>query len=161
MKPIKIVALSALAIAVILAVVFLGDSASDKSAEKRGEIKYAADGTAILIIGDNNFISKINDIYINSRSYYGRHVEIEGFLLTKDNDTLVARYGPGCCMSDEYAYLRYKYDEEVDLDLTEISDWIKVKGVLKRGHDGQGEYVYIEATSVEKMSTRGKDTVTQ
>ena len=64
----------------------------------------------------------------------------------------------GCCVGDGYAYIEYKYDEE--LELTDEKDWIKVTGTLRKGNDGITDYIYIDATSIEKLDIRGKDTVT-
>jgi hypothetical protein len=38
------------------------------------------------------------------------------------------------------------------------TDWIKVKGILRKGNDSFGEFFYIEAMSIEKGAV-GKDTV--
>lgn len=63
----------------------------------------------------------------------------------------------GCCVGDGYAYIEYEYDKEIKL--TDEKDWIKVKGTFKKGNDNGQEYIYIEANSIEKMETRGKDKV--
>jgi len=63
----------------------------------------------------------------------------------------------GCCSSDGYAYMEYKYDK--DIELIDEEDWIKVVGTLRMEKVDNMEYVYIDATSVEKMKVRGKDSV--
>lgn len=113
--------------------------------------------TSNLVIGDNYFITQINDIYYNMNDYVGREIEIEGFPLSTPEYKFVSRYGPGCCTGDGYAYIEYTYNQ--DINLVDEEDWIKVKGILKKDTYQGKEYIYIEATSVEKMATRGKDTV--
>lgn len=63
----------------------------------------------------------------------------------------------GCCVNDQIACLEYQYNKNIKL--TQEKDWIKVIGTLKKGIDDGMEYIYIDATSIEKMSERGKDTV--
>lgn len=46
-----------------------------------------------ITVGDNYFVTQINDIYLNFEEYEGKTIEIEGFPL--DNGyTFVGRYGP-------------------------------------------------------------------
>ena len=61
-------------------------------------------------------------------------------------------------MGDGYAYLEYTFDEE--MELTDELDWIKVVGVIKKKKLYNVDFIYIEATSVEKLEERGQDTVT-
>lgn len=113
----------------------------------------------VLVIGDNYYIAQINDIYINTKNYINKQIEIEGFpmLSPQGGYTFVGRYGPGCCADDGYAYIEYEYDKK--LDLVSEEGWIKVTGTIKQGIDQGEEYVYIAASSVEIMPTRGLDTV--
>lgn len=64
----------------------------------------------------------------------------------------------GCCAGDGYAFMEYEYPEK--LDLVDEEDWIRVTGTIEKGFDAGGEYIYIKATSVEKLETRGVDRVT-
>jgi len=52
--------------------------------------------------------------------------------------------------------VEYKYGENIEL--VDKDDWIKVTGRICV--DYKVGYLYIDATSVEKMATRGNDTVT-
>jgi len=110
-----------------------------------------------LVLKENFFITQINDIYYNIEDYIGREIEVEGFPMSSESYTFVGRYGPGCCVGDGYAYIEYEYDEK--LSLVDEEDWIKVIGTIQQGNDGTTDYIYIDATSVEKMSERGVDTV--
>lgn len=111
-----------------------------------------------LILQDNYFITQLNDIYYNIEDYMGREIEIEGFPMSYQDYTFVGRYGPGCCSGDKYAYIEYEYNS--DLSLTDEKDRIKVVGTIEQGNDGTSDYIYIKATSVEKMTKRGTDSVT-
>lgn len=120
--------------------------------------KKVTQATTDIIMQDNQYITQINDIWLNTDEYLGKTIEIEGFPMTNGTYTFVGRYGPGCCSGDGYAYMEYEYNEK--LDLIDEQDWIKVIGIIRQGQDEYGPYVYIEATSVEKLATRGVDRVT-
>lgn len=88
-----------------------------------------------------------------------KKIEIEGFPMeSPDGYKYVGRYGPGCCGNDGYVYLEYVYNKE-NISLVVEKDWIKVKGVIKKTVDKTGTSIYIEANSIEKLSTRGVDRV--
>lgn len=112
---------------------------------------------AKLVIGDDYFITQLNDIYYNMDDYIGREIEIEGFPLSYEEYKFIGRYGPGCCSNDGYAYIEYEYNKE--LQLTDEKDWIRVIGIIKKGKYEGEDYIYIDAASVEKMEVRGIDTV--
>lgn len=104
------------------------------------------------------YITQLNDIYLNSSKYLGKTIQIEGFPMSSSELKFVGRYGPGCCVNDEYACMEYQYSENIEL--VDEEDWIRVKGTIEQGEEDDGtEYIYIKATSVEKLETRGQDTV--
>jgi uncharacterized membrane protein YcgQ (UPF0703/DUF1980 family) len=142
MKTIKIIAVAVVAIGVLLAIIFLADSVETKSDN--------------IVIGDRYFTEQLFEILNYPKANYGKTIEIEGFPITRDGVTVVARFGT-CCPEDEYLFLEYEY--EGDIELVEIQDWIKVTGELRERQDSFGS-IYIKATSVEKMPERGQDTVT-
>lgn len=112
-----------------------------------------------IVIGDKYYITQLNEIYLNTEDYLGKVIEIEGFPLSNGQYNFIGRYGPGCCSNDAIAYLEYEYDQ--DLELIDEKDWIKIIGEICKGKDADGtEYIYINASSVEKKDTRGLDTVT-
>jgi len=47
-----------------------------------------------LVIGDDYFITQLNDIYYNVDDYIGKTIEIEGFPLSDPSYKFVGRYGP-------------------------------------------------------------------
>lgn len=110
-----------------------------------------------LVLKDKYFLTQLNDIYYNIDEYKGRKIEIEGFPMSDEKSTFVGRYGPGCCSIDGYAYIEYKFPEK--LDLVNEKDWIKVTGTIQKRYEGNIIYVYINATSVEKLETRGTERV--
>lgn len=83
-----------------------------------------------IVIKDKYFITQINDIYYNFDKYEGKTIQIDGFPLTHENYTFIARYGPGCCVGDGYGILEYQYNKEIKL--TDVKDWIRVIGILKK-----------------------------
>jgi len=111
----------------------------------------------VLILKDKFFITQLNDIYYNIDEYKGKRIEISGFPMTDGKRKFVGRYGPGCCSNDSYAYIEYKFSDE--LDLVDEKDWIKVTGTIEKRYEGSRINTYIKATSVEKLDVRGLDTV--
>lgn len=103
------------------------------------------------------YIEKVYDILKNPNNYKNKIIEIEGFSMSSESYKFIGRYGPGCCTTDGYIYIEYEHDEA--MELVDEQDWIKITGTVKLGMDGSTPYVYIDATSVEKMNERGKDTV--
>ena len=45
------------------------------------------------------------------------------------------------------------------MNLVDEEDWIRVVGTISKGVDGPVEYLYIEASSVEKLEERGQEQV--
>ncbi|XVG95796.1 hypothetical protein ACGCUQ_07690 [Eubacteriales bacterium KG127] len=138
---------------------------------------------------DKNFVSLINDLYINPASYVGQTVEIEGFYIWDGFRTYVGRKGPACpCCATGYTGIEFHGDEksvtnepveykneapppEASQPQTKNPDsnyekfiagytWIKVKGYIRQGKDPNiGSFTYIEAIYVEPMAEKGTETV--
>lgn len=155
-KKIILIILLIVVIAGVVAIIITTNKKSEGMIAKQEE--KASQSTTDIVMQDNQYISQINDIWLNTEEYLGKTIEIEGFPMTNGTYTFVGRYGPGCCVGDGYAYMEYEYDEE--LDLTDEKDWIKVIGTIRQGQDEYGPYIYIEATNVEKLEIRGLDRVT-
>lgn len=111
-----------------------------------------------IMMGDNYFITQLNDIYYNFKDYDGKTIEIEGFPVIIEDYKFVARYGPGCCVGDGIALMEYTYDEDIELE--PYDDWIKITGTLNKGNDNGKEFIYIKVLTLDKMNERGQDTVT-
>ncbi len=142
-----------------------------------------------LVFKDNNYVSLINDCFINPRDYVGKTVEIEGFYIWDGLRTYVGRKGPVCpyCTAG-YVGIEYHGDnksvinappegasttppEGVFVPETKNPDpkydrfvigetWIKVRGYVRQGNDPtSGAFTYIEAISVEVMPEKGTETV--
>jgi len=85
----------------------------------------------IIDIPEKMFIGTINNIYINYENYAGKYIKIEGLYLEEFDESttysLIARYGPGCCVDDDKAGFQIIYDKEYP----KINDWIEVIGILE------------------------------
>lgn len=155
-KIILIMVLAVIIIGIIVGVILL--DVNQRKTINDVNTKTASTKNGIDIkIRDNYFIKQLNQIYYNKEEYAGKTIEIEGFPLETEQYKFVGRYGPGCCTGDQYAYIEYKYDKELELE--EEKDWIKVTGTLQIENDGQMDYICIKASNVEKLATRGNDTV--
>lgn len=158
MKKYKKIILIVLLILIIGGVISVIAISSSKGKEQQQTKKPANSETKIdIVMQDTQFITQINDIYYNFDEYKGKTIQIEGFPMTNGQYVFVGRYGPGCCSGDGYAFMEYEYPEKLDLE--DEKDWIRVIGTIEKGFDEGGEYIYIKATSVEKLETRGVDRV--
>ncbi len=116
-----------------------------------------------ITVGDNLYMTQINDWYTNFSDYDGRSVEIEGYYLDMDPYLFVGRKGPTCpyCTG---GYVDFEFLPQNDLpSCVSEETWIKVTGVLRRGYDTEikNYFYYIEAVDVKIEEKTGKDTVTQ
>lgn len=114
-----------------------------------------------ITVGDNLYMTQINDWFTNFKEYNGKTVEIEGYYLNFDPYSFVGRHGPTCpyCTGGfvDFEFL-------TDQDITTYKDsktWIKVEGILRKGYDTDvaGDFYYIEATSIKVQDKTGKGTV--
>lgn len=112
-----------------------------------------------IVVGDNYYATQINDWYANFNDYDGKTVEIEGYYIDSNPYKFVGRFGPSCPYC-AVGYVAFEFFTNDDLSsLISGTDWIKVKGILRKGNDSSGEFYYIETMSIEKGAV-GKDTVT-
>lgn len=114
-----------------------------------------------ITVGDNLYMTQINDWFTNFDDYNGKTVEIEGYYLNFDPYSFVGRYGPTCpyCTG---GFVDFEFITDQDISTCKDSQtWIKVEGILRKGYDTgiAGEFYYIEATSIEVQDKAGKDTV--
>ena len=150
--------------------------------------KFSKKKKAEIVFKDNNYVSLINDCYINPAAYVGKTVEIEGFYIWDGLRTYVGRKGPSCpCCATGYVGIEYHGDNMSVINTPPASEnnsagsgytpetknpdpnydnfiigdtWIKVRGYIRQGNDPTiGSFTYIEAISVEAMSKKGTETV--
>lgn len=57
-----------------------------------------------------------------------------------------------------YSYFEYEWNGDKEIPAEVEESWIKVKGTLKRGNDGE-EYYYIDVAEIEVMNQKGLETV--
>lgn len=114
-----------------------------------------------IIVQEATFKEQLDNILLNIEELEGSRVEIEGFFMSQYGTNLVSRYGPGCCEDDAYLYMRFIYDEE--LNINQIEDWIRVSGTLTTKYDETTKvtFIYIDADNVEILDERGNDTITK
>jgi len=163
-KIIYIIALIVIIVLIVLTVLNLNSKESTSQIANENNVQSENDvqneNTLLsksekIVVGDNLFLSQLNNMYLNPKDYKNKTVEIEGFYLSSESYKFVARYGAACCPGDTYIYMEYRYDEE--MELVDIEDWIKVTGTVELGMSDLTPFVYIKATSVEKMDIRGNE----
>lgn len=112
-------------------------------------------------VGDNLYMTQINDWFKNFDDYNGKTVEIEGYYLDFAPYSFVGRHGPTCpYCTGGYVDFEFVTDQDIS-ELKDTQTWIKVVGILKKGYDVKvaGDFYYIEATSIQTMDKVGKDTI--
>lgn len=110
-----------------------------------------------ITVGDNLYMTQINDWYMNIDKYEGKTVQIEGFYLDFSPYVFIGRNGPTCpyCTG---GFVDFEIMSDQDLSQLQHADsWISVQGIIKKGYDlSMGEFYFIEAVSVQQMDTAGK-----
>lgn len=119
-----------------------------------------------IVVGDNLYMTQINDWYMNFQDYDGKSVEIEGYYMAFDKYTFVGRKGPTCpYCTGGYVNFEFQTDEDLSSFVSE-STWVRITGILRQGtmYPGSGQasesFYYIEAMKIEKMDEVGMDTIT-
>lgn len=114
-----------------------------------------------IIVKEDTFKEQLDSILFNIEELEGSEIEIEGFYMNLYGTDFVSRYGPGCCVDDDYIYMRFIYDEE--LNIKEVDDWIRVIGTITTKYDEASKvtYIYIDADNIEVLEERGNDTITK
>ena len=147
---------------------------------KSGDVVYKKreqdDGTVYSVIDtdikadftlkDYYFDTTVNDMFYNHDDYEGKIIEVTGMYLTSGDYTFVGRYStnslcPTCPAG--YSVVEFQLQGEIDRELKEEEDWIKVVGTLEVGNDVTSnymDYTYLKVISLEIMNERGQDTVT-
>ena len=126
--------------------------------------KYAGK-KADIIVGDDLYMTQINDWFMNFKDYEGKLVSLEGYYIKYENYTFVGRNGPTCpYCTGGYVDFEFKSNEDFS-DLKSGKSWISVKGILRQGYsyDSNGKkssaFYYIEALNIDKKIKAGVDPI--
>lgn len=143
------------------------------------DTKESEKSDEIIKVMENVYVDYINDIYLDSKKYLGKTIELEGmFTIEKDkeNKEHLYVYRLADMVENIHKYEEDEYNKEhahdheefkivegicgleflYDKNLPKESDWIKVRGKLKE-KDGT---LVIDADFVEVMKERGLEKVT-
>lgn len=126
---------------------------------------YGQSKEKVLLIRENFFVTQINDIYLNPKSYLNSMVEFEGIVnkysysptpnekpVTK---YFVFRYGPGCCGPDLYA----GFEVAGEIPKLKEGDWVKVVGRIEQYTENKEEYLRVRVSQMAVLAKRGKENV--
>lgn len=125
---------------------------------------------ADITIGTQYFDTTINDMYLYPENYSGKNIEIEGLYLKSDLYTFIGRYSavsvcPYC--SGGFSYIQYEFNGDIQEELTDRENWIKIIGTWEKGKINYGtaenpyyfENYYLKVSSFEIMSEKGDETI--
>ena len=120
---------------------------------------------ADIVVGDDLYMTQINDWFMNFKDYEGKLVTLEGYYIKYENYTFVGRNGPTCpYCTGGYVDFEFKSDEDFS-DLKSGKSWISVNGILRQGYsyDSNGKkssaFYYIEALNIDKKIKAGVDPI--
>jgi uncharacterized membrane protein YcgQ (UPF0703/DUF1980 family) len=137
------------------------------TAEENIRYDALAQSKDVIIIKEKMFIAQVNDVYLNFEDYLGKTIKLEGIFKSEQfyDDVepyrFVLRYGPGCCGTDGNAGFEVKWDKSRIQPYPAVESWVEATGVLKIEKDGNGQYLYLDLSSLDVLSRRGAETVLQ
>ncbi|MDR2772485.1 MAG: hypothetical protein LBB93_03355 [Elusimicrobiota bacterium] len=120
---------------------------------------YAKD----LVIGERFFITQINAVYQNPKSYLGSTISYEGIFDQYDSydgsepHSLVFRYGPGCCGPDALAGFEVVWDKPYP----KKDAWVRAEGVLEEYTIDRVKFLRLRLISLVVLEKRGKEVLTR
>lgn len=112
------------------------------------------------LIRERFFLTQVDAIYRNPKSYLGRTIRLEGIMgvygTGKDKIHYVYRYGPGCCAADGSVGFQIKWDK----DYPPVDAWVEACGVLEQYRDKYNiQYLVLRLSEIKVMEKRGKEMV--
>ena len=132
-----------------------------------------SDGSGLVEIRENMFISQIDEINLNYSDYLGRTIKLEGLLKALhwegNNYYFVIRNAPGCCGDDGEVGFEVSWNPEYrgprdnDYDgegsYPDPFDWVEATGEL-RSYDFYGmTFLYLALSELNALETRGEEFV--
>jgi len=126
--------------------------------------KTKGEASDTVEIGEKMFIAQINDIYLNADDYLGKKIKLEGVFKKSTGENpyyFVIRYGPGCCGNDGLVGFEVAWDKEKAQPYPADDSWVEAKGVLKSYEEQGYQLSYIALSSLNVLTKRGMENVTQ
>lgn len=127
------------------------------------DIAVDIEDSEVIEIKDKMFLTQVNDIFYNAEEYLGKTIKYEGiFNIYEDADTgntyySVYRNSPGCCGDDGFIGFEVIWDNEYPED----NDWVELTGVLEEYEEDGYKYLRLNLISLNVLTTRGQEFVTQ
>jgi zinc transport system permease protein len=126
----------------------------------------------VVEIKEKLFIAQTNDVYLNAEDYLGKTIKLQGLFkqvqyeIRDEPYCFVLRYGPGCCGYDgsagfEVAWDLKSGDAAAEAAFPKEDDWVEAVGVLKSYEEDGYPYLYIELRSLDVLTARGAEFVSQ
>lgn len=118
----------------------------------------------IIEIRETMFLTHINHIYMNSRSYLGRTIRLEGVFIQqqwgRQNLQIVFRRTPdSCCGVPGMVGFEVAWAENQGQAFPESGSWVEATGVFRVGQRGTQRYYFLELLSLNVLERRGAEFV--
>ena len=125
---------------------------------------------SVYEIGENMFITQIDDINLNYREYLGRTIKLEGLFMQNHwagvDSYYVIRNAPGCCGDDGEVGFQVSWETPYEEDAGDdkrtypkTSDWVEAQGELKSYERSGIIFVYIALSELNVLEKRGAEFV--
>ena len=124
-------------------------------------------------VRENMYITQLNDIGLNSKSYLGKTVKIQGMFKRTHwegkNHSFVYRRTPGCCGDDGEAGFEISWDQDYQGDdvgpddhvYPDRDEWVEVQGVLKSYEKLGYPFLYLALSEMNVLDQRGAEFVSR
>ena len=146
---------------------------ADAKADFQALVKTAPQTPNVIDVKENMFITQLNDIGLNYKSYLGQTVKIQGMFKETNWDgrhyCFVYRRTPGCCGDDGEAGFELSWDPNYQgNDMSagsrvypEKDEWVEVQGVLKSYVKSGYPFLYLALSEINVLDDRGAEFVTR
>ena len=118
----------------------------------------------VVEINERMFLTRINDVYLNTEDYLGKTIKLEGIFKQEQYNEgegpycFVIRYGPGCWGNDGNVGFEVKWDNNKTQPYPAAESWVEAEGLLKIDNN---TYLYLDLISLTELNKRGRETVFQ
>ena len=148
-------------------------AAKDNLAPAAKSAPQAAGSSGAIDVRENMFITQLNDINLNYKTYLGRTVKIQGMFkkLHWDGKSsyFVYRRTPGCCGDDGEIGFELSWDQNYQGSIAgpdgntypNSNDWVEVSGELKSYEKSGFPFLYLALAELNVLGERGAEFVSR
>ena len=134
-------------------------------------VKTVSQAPGIVDVRENMFLTQLNDINLNYRTYLGKTVKIQGMFKHLHWDGkdyyFVYRRTPGCCGDDGEVGFELSWNQDYQGSSTGpdgntypgTNDWVEARGVLRSYEKSGYPFLYLALAELNVLEERGAEFV--